>query len=528
MSGFGCRSPLASQVNPESIHGKAGLAKVIGHAEMENSMRSYAHRRRRRGPGAFVVGLLLAGGALLQQSASAAAPVPGRGFGPTSDPGPGGSLGTAEIVPAACAPSTYDPEVIKVVQRVGLGLQVSSKVMLAGFEAGWVESHMNNVLCGDLDSLGVFQQRTGWGTEKERTYVVYAANAFFVRAKQEDRECPNCTAGQIAQRVQISDFPDRYDDAESTARNLMAEATRLYNDQQHLVAQTAAGGVYHTLRTGSGWTRAGNVEGQSGPISAAVTDVAPVQVNGELHVLGVAGGQIYHAARRGTNVWTTPPGWTDWGNVEGQTGSIGAVTSVAGAEVGGELHVVATTDSGVFHAIRHRGGDWTRFGNVEGQSGNIVNPTEAAAAGAGSALHVLIVSRDGVLRHALRTSAGWTDWGNVEGQTGGIGLVNDVAAATIGSSLHVVATTSTGGVFHTIRGSSGWTDFGNVEGQAGSVETAWFVGATGRPNGQLHVLVTNSAGTPYHTLRGSSGWTHFGNVDNQVQYPDEILEIDVG
>jgi len=77
--------------------------------------------------------------------------------------------GTAEALPrdASCrVPGGHDPDVIRAVHAVGLSLGVSDKVMLAGFEAGWVESHMNNLACGDADSLGVFQQRPsmGWGS----------------------------------------------------------------------------------------------------------------------------------------------------------------------------------------------------------------------------------------------------------------------------------------------------------------------------------------------------------------------------
>ncbi|MFS8103810.1 VCBS repeat-containing protein [Lentzea alba] len=132
-----------------------------------------------------------------------------------------GDLGTT----ACTLPPDRDIEVTKVVHRVGRNLGVSAKVMLAGFEAGWVESHMNNLLCGDRDSLGVFQQRPsmGWGTPEQVTNVVYASNAFFTRAINSERNHPGFTAGQIAQDVQRSGFPDRYDQAETKARALIAE-----------------------------------------------------------------------------------------------------------------------------------------------------------------------------------------------------------------------------------------------------------------------------------------------------------------
>ncbi|MGN9814044.1 hypothetical protein ACTMUQ_01710 [Streptomyces sp. SD11] len=128
---------------------------------------------------------------------------------------------------AAChIPPDHDPEVIRAVHLVGVELAVSDKVMLAGFEAGWVESRMNNLDCGDRDSLGVFQQRPsqGWGTPEQIRHVPYAARQFFVRAVRVAEQSPQLTAGQTAQKVQRSAFPDRYDQAEAKARALLDEA----------------------------------------------------------------------------------------------------------------------------------------------------------------------------------------------------------------------------------------------------------------------------------------------------------------
>jgi hypothetical protein len=140
------------------------------------------------------------------------------------------TTGTAAATPIETAadcpiPPTRDIEVTKVVHQVGKRFAVSPKVMLAGFETGWVESHMNNLPCGDRDSLGVFQQRpsANWGTPDQIKNVDYAATQFFTRAVNVDRANPGFSAGQISQTVQISAFPDRYDAAEGTARQLMAE-----------------------------------------------------------------------------------------------------------------------------------------------------------------------------------------------------------------------------------------------------------------------------------------------------------------
>ncbi|KAG8686626.1 hypothetical protein FRC08_012413 [Ceratobasidium sp. 394] len=95
--------------------------------------------------------------------------------------------------------------------------------MLALFEAAWVESHVNNLRCGDRDSLGVFQQRpsAGWCNPASLCLdVKHATNAFINKAIRVAK--PSMTPGQLAQAVQVSAFPHRYDAAEAKARSIIA------------------------------------------------------------------------------------------------------------------------------------------------------------------------------------------------------------------------------------------------------------------------------------------------------------------
>jgi hypothetical protein len=304
------------------------------------------------------------------------------------------------------------------------------------------------------------------------------------------------------------------------------ERTTWWTGQQHVLASTDTGRLFHAMRRTGGWTGFGDVEGQTGPLPSAAIHSAAADVGGELHVLAANGGELYHAIRRNS-------GWTQWGNVEGQSGEKGTVSDVAAAEVlppvadrdSVQLHVVAaTTQGGLFHAVRDRNG-WTDFGNVEGQCGPLpATASQVATAGHRDELHVLAVA-GGRFYHCLRTPDGWSNWGNVEGQSGDVGTVRDVDATTVGASLHVVVTTSAGGVFHTIRDATGWTAFGNVEGVAGDAGQATDVGVTGRASGQLHVLVNNTGGRLLHTLRGSSGWSDWGDVERQsgaIGVPREV------
>jgi hypothetical protein len=139
---------------------------------------------------------------------------------------PGGHV-PAKIGPEACdsIPADRDLAVTQTVHQVGTSMGASPKVMLAGFEAGWVESHMNNLPCGDQDSLGVFQQRPsqGWGTPEQIMDVTYAATQFFTQAIHNEPLHPELSAGLLAQTVQRSCCPERYDEAEGKANEMLAE-----------------------------------------------------------------------------------------------------------------------------------------------------------------------------------------------------------------------------------------------------------------------------------------------------------------
>lgn len=141
-------------------------------------------------------------------------------------PGPLGNTAPATLF--CDIPPDRDIAVTRKVYEVGQRRGVSDKVMLAGFETGWVESRMNNLACGDRDSLGVFQQRPsmGWCEPAQCLDVDYAANKFFEVAQQMEPDWD--TAGELAQAVQRSAYPERYGQAEGYARELMAEAFQPY------------------------------------------------------------------------------------------------------------------------------------------------------------------------------------------------------------------------------------------------------------------------------------------------------------
>jgi hypothetical protein len=114
-----------------------------------------------------------------------------------------------------------DPDVARAICTVLDRFHASPRVRLAAFEAAIVESGVHNLNYGDRDSLGPFQQRPsqGWGTPAQILNPVYAATQFVSRAVAADRG--GLSAGQLAQSVQRSAFPERYDQRASQAASLL-------------------------------------------------------------------------------------------------------------------------------------------------------------------------------------------------------------------------------------------------------------------------------------------------------------------
>ncbi len=121
-------------------------------------------------------------------------------------------------------PEIVDPGVATTICNVARELGANPKVLLSAYEAALVESTVRNLDYGDRDSLGVFQQRPsqGWGTPAQIMDPVYASRMYISRAIVADRQNPGLSPGILAQTVQRSGFPYRYDQREGEAKVLVA------------------------------------------------------------------------------------------------------------------------------------------------------------------------------------------------------------------------------------------------------------------------------------------------------------------
>lgn len=135
---------------------------------------------------------------------------------------------------------------------VGQSLNLDDKYIEVALMVGLVESNLKNlaseavpeskkypndgVAAGDADSVGIMQQRKYWGNVKDRMDVTYATQMFFGGPKKPMTNGPrglldipgyaNYTdLGQLAQKVQVSAFPDRYAQWQPVAEAILAQVT---------------------------------------------------------------------------------------------------------------------------------------------------------------------------------------------------------------------------------------------------------------------------------------------------------------
>lgn len=125
-----------------------------------------------------------------------------------------GGVGDSGLADSASA------DVIRIAAQTGRAMGADRTAMMALFEAGLVESGFRNLSSGDRDSLGFLQQRAPWGSVASRENVADSTRRFLARAMA--KEPWSGSAGALAQAVQVSEFPGRYDQRAGQASALLS------------------------------------------------------------------------------------------------------------------------------------------------------------------------------------------------------------------------------------------------------------------------------------------------------------------
>ena len=114
-----------------------------------------------------------------------------------------------------------------IIYKVGLSVGASLRDIQVAIMAGLVESGLRNLDYGDRDSIGMFQQRDAWGSRSDRLDPFKSAKMFFLGGAAGQRGLldfanrDSMSLGSAAQSVQVSAFPDRYQEHLADAAELL-------------------------------------------------------------------------------------------------------------------------------------------------------------------------------------------------------------------------------------------------------------------------------------------------------------------
>ena len=116
----------------------------------------------------------------------------------------------------------------RIIAEVGQSLGASARDIQIAIAAAIVESGLRNLDYGDRDSIGMFQQRDAWGSREQRLDPRQSAKMFFLGGHAGQRglldfaDRDQMGIGEAAQAVQVSAFPDRYQEHAAEASKLLA------------------------------------------------------------------------------------------------------------------------------------------------------------------------------------------------------------------------------------------------------------------------------------------------------------------
>jgi hypothetical protein len=112
------------------------------------------------------------------------------------------------------------------IAAVGKRLGLVDHAVTVALVASLQETKLRNLAYGDLDSVGLFQQRPsqGWGTPTQLMQPIYAATAFY-NALVRVSGWEAMPVGEAAQKVQRSAAPDAYGPWENQGRALAQALT---------------------------------------------------------------------------------------------------------------------------------------------------------------------------------------------------------------------------------------------------------------------------------------------------------------
>lgn len=190
------------------------------------------------------------------------------------------SSGSAACAAPAGSTTALDAEQLanaQVIMATGARLGVPARGQVVAIATALQESGLRNLDHGDRDSLGLFQQRAGWGTVAARMDPATAAAAFY-RVLVTVPGWQSLPVTVAAQRVQRSAYPDAYARWEATALAVVGTGATCEPTTVQPVALTGDGkGRSDAVPCPTGTP--GRVDVAPGGVPIQVCPVGPMEVN---------------------------------------------------------------------------------------------------------------------------------------------------------------------------------------------------------------------------------------------------------
>jgi hypothetical protein len=269
------------------------------------------------------------------------------------------------------------------------------------------------------------------------------------------------------------------------------------------VLTVAGGNLFSNARWSDGVWNGANLADTNGPIVDVATAGMP---NLDLQILTVVGGKLYSNARWADGTWNGPRLVDGYGS--------GTITDVAVAAMpNGDLQVLTLDGGKLYSNARWANGTWNGPRLVDGYGSATVTDVAAAATPNGD-LQVLTLDGGKLYSNARWANGTWNGPSHVG--SSGINITRVAAAGMPGGDLQVL-TVEGGHVYSNARWANGtW----NGQAYVGGTGTITEIAAADMPNGDLQVLTLDS-GKVYSDARWANGtWNGARLLDSNGSITD--------
>jgi hypothetical protein len=345
-----------------------------------------------------------------------------------------------------------------------------------------VETGLQNISeMVDHDSLGLFQQRGGWGSATNRMNPIWATNAFLDRMIQlyPNNSWATAPIGEVCQDVQVSAYPSRYQPEAADAQKIVDALWAYSVEKPH-------GPMYNRTRWVDGpWDGAAVLVDHNTAVTAiAATGVVDGTVQAQVLIPGSG---VYNRTRWNDRSWS--------GSTRIDTnGNISDISSAALPDK--TLHVqTVVPGAGVWDRWRNPvTGVWS---SKQIDTNPYVIAVSAAVTGDG-ALHVqMMVAGSGVWNRFLKNDV-WSASKQIDTNP----YITAISSAAPKGELHVQVVVPDAGVYDRYLMSDGtWSGSGRID-YNGDVAS---VSAAALPTGELHVSTIVPGAGVWDRIRNVSG-----------------------